>query len=304
MAALDTSQGAAELAAELAKLLVSPLRTHEGSQVEQFHPELRAGDVVVGDRAWASYVHLALLSGRKLHGVFRAHQRQLVSFRKDRKLTGQQPRGTAALYANSRLIRKLGKYDQLVEYSKPTTRPKWMSAEEFAALPNTLVVRELRFRTKTKGCRTRAITLVTTLLDPEQYPAEEIIALFRTRWEVETCFAHLKTTMHMDVLRCQSVEGVLKELHVFALVYNLVRLVMLSAARAQHVPLGRVSFVGALRWLASPASHEVPLVLPINPARPNRYEPRVVKRRPKPYPLLRVPRRQLRQQLAAQQVAA
>jgi hypothetical protein len=143
----------------------------------------------------------------------------LVSFRKDRKLTGKQPRGTAALYAKSRLIRKLGKYDQLVEYSKPTTPPKWMGAEEFAALPNTLVVRELRFRTKTKGCRTREITLATTLLDPEQYPAADIIALFRTRWEVETCFAHLKTTMHMDVLRCQSVAGVLKELHVFALVY-------------------------------------------------------------------------------------
>lgn len=283
----------------LVKLLVSPLCTHEGSQAMRFHPELRAGDVVVGDRAFASYAHLGLLSQRKLHGVFRVHQRQLVSFRKDRKLTGKQPRGTVALYATSRLIRKLGKYDQLVEYSKPKTRPDWMSAEEFASLPDSIVVRELRFHPQNKGCRTRQITLVTTLLDPVLYPAHELAALYRTRWEVETNFAHLKTTMRMDVLRCQTVEGVLKELHVFALVYNLTRLAMLSAASTQGVPLARVSFVAALRWLSSPSAKEGLRPLPVNPARPNRYEPRVRKRRPKQYPLMQRPRRELRQQLVS-----
>jgi hypothetical protein len=288
----------------LVKLLVSPLRTHESSQTARFHSELRAGDIVVGDRGFASYVHLALLSQRKLHGLFRVHQRQLVSFRQDRKLTGKRPRGTAALYAKSRLIEKLGKYDQLVEYQKPERRPSWMSQEEFAALPESLVVREIRFRTKVKGCRTREITLVTTLLDPERYPDLELMDLYRTRWEVETNFAHLKTTMGMDVLRCQTVDGVLKELHAFALVYNLTRLVMLSAASTQRVPVARVSFVAALRWLASPTPKGAPLILPLNPARPNRYEPRVRKRRPKQYPLLTVPRCKLRQQLVLQHLRA
>lgn len=288
----------------LVKLLVSPLRTHEGSQAAQLHPELRAGDVVVGDRAFASYAHLALLSRHKLRGLFYLHQRQLVSFRKDRKLVGKQPKGTVALYAKSRLIRKLGKYDQLVEYSKPKARPQWMSEQEFAELPATLIVRELRFRTKTKGCRTCEITLVTTLLDAAEYPADELIALYRTRWGIETNFGHLKTTMGMDVLHCQTVAGVLKELHMYALVYNLVRLVMLASASEQCVPSQRVSFVAALRWLAAPTPCGALLILPLNPARPNRYEPRVRKRRPKPYSLMNRPRCQLRQRLVAKTLTA
>jgi hypothetical protein len=130
------------------------------------HPELREGDVVIGDTAFASYAHLALLCRAKLHGVFRAHQRVLVSFRKDRKLVGKQPKGTKAERATGRLVRKLGKYDQLVEYDKPKQRPDWMSEEEYAALPNHIVVREIRFWTKLRGGRTRRITLVTTLLVP------------------------------------------------------------------------------------------------------------------------------------------
>ena len=286
----------------LVKLLVAPLRTHDSSQATQFHPDLRAGDILVGDRAFTSYAHLALLFQQNLHGLLRVHQRQKVSFRRDRRLTGKQPKGTVALYAATRLIRKLGKHDQLVEYTKPKTRPTWMSAEEFAALPATLIVRELRFCTKTKWCRTRRITLVTTLLDAERYSAKALQALYRTRWGIETNFAHLKTTMRMDVLRCQTVDGVLKELHVYALVYNLARLVMLESARQQRTPLARVSFVAALRWLATPPPRGTPLILVLNPARPNRIEPRVRKRRPKQYPLLKTPRCQLRQRLATKRV--
>jgi hypothetical protein len=187
----------------LIKQLAAPLRTHDMSQVATFHSELSKGDVLVGDSAFASYAHLALLSQEKLHGVFRAHQRQLVSFRKDRKLVGKLPKGTKATLAGSRLIRKLGKYDQLVEYAKPKIRPQWMSADEYAALPNTLVVRELRYATKLKEGRTRIITLVTTLLDPEKYPAEALAALYGQRWRIETYLAQLKTIMGMDVLRCK-----------------------------------------------------------------------------------------------------
>lgn len=288
----------------LVKQLAAPLRTHDMSQVALLHPELSEGDVVVGDTAFASYPHLALLSQRKLHGVFRAHQRVLVSFRKDRKLVGKQPKGTKARRATGRLIRKLGKFDQLVEYSKPKQRPDWLSEEEYRTLPDKLIVREVRYRTKLKGGRTREITLVTTLLDPQKYPAEELAALYGQRWRIETNLNHLKTTMGMDVLRCQSVAGVLKEMTIYSLVYNLVRLVMLKAAEEQHTTVTAISFVDALRWLSEACRKPQTLRLVTVPHRPNRYEPRVRKRRPKQYNLMRKPRQQLRQELTQKRLVA
>jgi hypothetical protein len=288
----------------LIKQLTAPLRTHDMSQVALLHPELREGDVLVGDTAFASYAHLALLSQRKLQGVFRAHQRVLVSFRKDRKLVGKQPKGTQALRATGRLIRKLGKFDQLVEYTKPEQRPQWMSAEAYGALPEKLVVREIRYRTKLKGGRTREVTLVTTLLDPHKYPAEEVAALYGQRWSIETNLGHLKTTMGMDVLRCHTVSGVLKEMTIYALVYNLVRLVMLKAAEVQNTTVSSISFVDALRWLTQACQQVSPLRLVTHPPRAPRQEPRVRKRRPKQFPLMRKPREQLRQELVVKRVAA
>jgi hypothetical protein len=288
----------------LVKQLAAPLRTHDMSQAAAMHPELSEGDVLVGDSAFASYAHLALLSGRKLHAVFRAHQRQLISFRKDRRLVGRLPRGTKARIASGRLIRKLGKYDQLVEYAKPATRPQWMSAEQYATLPEKLVVRELRYAPKLKGGRTRVVTLVTTLLDPDKYPAEELAALYGQRWQIETQLAQLKTTMGMDVLRCKTASGVLKEVTVYALVYNLVRLVMLKAAQEQGANVHAISFVDALRWLAQACGRPTPLRLTVNPRRANRCEPRVRKRRPKQFSLMKQPRRQLRQHLLRKRVGA
>jgi hypothetical protein len=282
----------------LVKMMAAPLRTHDMAQVASFHPELRRGDILVGDTAFASYVHLALLLRARLHGVLCAHQRTLVSFRKDRKLLGKRPKGTRATHAASRLVRKLGRYDQLVEYRKPAQRPRWMAADDFTALPAAIQVRELRYWTHQRGFRTRVVTLVTTLLDAELYPLDGLATLYGRRWEVETNFAHLKTTMRMDVLRCQTVAGVLKELVVFALVYNLARLVMLAAAREQHVSPARLSFVDALRWLALACEHRMELELVKNPQRPGRNEPRVKKRRPKQYGLMNQPRCKLRQQLA------
>ena len=281
----------------LISALAAPLRTHDMSQVVRVHPELREGDVLVGDRGFSSYAHLALLLRQKLHGVMRVHQRQLVSFRRDRRLSGKQPRGTVAKYSSSRLVRKLARYDQIVEYIKPIACPEWLDQASYSALPQRIRVRELRYHTSKPGFRTRRITLVTTLLDAEKYPLVELAGLYRQRWEIETNFAHLKTTMGMDVLHCRSVAGVLKELTMFALVYNLARLVMLAAAKGQSVPLAQTSFVDALRWLAEACQHEPSVRLHINPARKNRIEPRVRKRRPKQYPLMKQPRRQLRQQL-------
>jgi hypothetical protein len=286
------------------KMLAAPLRTHDQSQVAQLHPELAAGDVLVADRGFASYVHLALILGRGVHGVFRAHQRQLVSFRRDRRLTGRQPRGTVAQYANSRLVRKLGRCDQVVEYAKGPQCPTWLDAATFAALPETILVRELRYRTPAAGFRARDVTLVTTLTDAQEYPATALAELYRCRWEIETNFAHLKTTMKLDVLRCKTVSGVIKELTMFALVYNLVRLVMVRAAQSIGVPPQRVSFVDALRWLAEACQRRPVMLVHVNPDRPNRLEPRVRKRRPKEFSLMKSPRRQLRQRLLQKRLRA
>jgi hypothetical protein len=288
----------------MVKMMAAPLRTHDLAHVANFHPELRPGDTLIGDTAFASYVHLALLLRAKLHGVFRAHQRTLVSFRKDRKLVGKCPKGTRATRANSRLVCKLGRYDQIVQYRKPPACPRWMAPEQYAPLPATIKVRELRYWTRQRGFRTRVVTVVTTLLDADIYPLEEVAALYGRRWEVETNFAHLKTTMRMDVLHCQTVQGVLKELIMFALVYNLARLAMLAAAREQHISPQRLSFVDALRWLAAACEHRTKLELLMNPQRPGRFEPRVKKRRPKQYGLMKQPRCQLRQQLATQKLPA
>jgi Transposase DDE domain len=286
----------------LLRVLASPLRTHDLRYAATMHPELDEGDILLGDRAFASFAHLALLFLRKMHGLFRCHQRQIVDFRVGRKHTPQR-RAKNGL-PRSRYVRRLGRRDQLVEYSKPTSQPTWMEDATWATLPDTLLVRELRFQTPQRGHRTRVITVVTTLLDPVAYPAVEIAKLYLSRWQIEVNFRHLKTTMGMEVLHCQTVEGVLKELYMFALAYNLVRLVMLEASRRQDVPLDRISFVDALRWLrdADPDTPLTPLV--VNPSRPNRLEPRVIKRRMHEYDLMNKPRHKLRKALLRKKHAA
>jgi IS4 transposase len=184
--------------------------------------------------------------------------------------------------------------DHVVEWIKPEGRPGWMTAEEYAKLPGTLTVRELRYQVGAKGFRTRSVTLVTTLLDAEVYPPEALADLYLARWRVELNFRHLKTTMKMDVLKCKTVEGVLKEMTVYAIVYNLVRVVMTEASRRQGVDVERISFAAALRWLAQAEPGDELPRLTVNPERPGRFEPRVRKRRPKQYPLMKKPRSVLR----------
>ena len=282
----------------LRRLIAAPWRTHDMSQLPQIHPALEAGDLLLGDRGFCSFAHLALLTARGVFTVLRLHQRQIADF------TPRRPSGGKG-QPTSRWLKRLGHHDQLVNYVKPKARPDWLNAEEYAALPATLTVRELRYRVKVVGWRTRIITLVTTLLDPDRYPAKDLAALYQQRWTIETNLRHLKTTLHMDVLRCQSVAGVAKELAVYALVYNLVRLVMVQAARHQNVPIDRISFIDAVRWLEQAMFGDPSaLSLRINPHRPHRYEPRAVKRRAKPHDLLTVPRAEARQRLRQQSLAA
>jgi hypothetical protein len=279
----------------LLKVVPAPLRTHDMRDAATMHAELAAGDILLADRGFASFVHLTLLFLRNMHGVFRCHQKQIVNFRVNRKHT-KQSKPTKGL-PRSRYVQRLGRYDQLVEYVKPTKRPAWMEATTYAGLPQTLLVRELRFLTPHKGYRTKVITLVTTLLDPLAYPKAALAELYLSRWQIEVNLGHLKTTMGLAVLHCKTVDGVLKELYMFAVAYNLVRLVMLEASRRQKVPLERISFIDALRWLRDAQADTKLTALVVNPYRPDRLEPRVIKRRMKEYPLMTKPRSTLRKSL-------
>jgi hypothetical protein len=145
------------------------------------------------------------------------------------------------------------------------------------------VLREVRDHISTPGFRTRQIILVTTLLDAAIYRVADLAELYRQRWQIDTSLAHLKTTMQMDVLHCQTVPGVLKELTVFAIVYNLVRMGMCQSAMLQFISLERISFLDALRWLGGPSTGIPVGALIVNPLRPHRVEPRVKKRRPKSF---------------------
>lgn len=284
----------------LVDILAAPLRTHEMAKVATLHPQLRTGDVLVADRGFCSYVHLALLLQRQLHGVFRIHQRVLVNFRPGRAYAPRKNKKAPKGLPRSKWLRCLGVQDQVIRWFKPLSKPRWITAEAFGALADSIVVRELRYQVQTPGYRTRQITLVTTLVDAEHYSIDDLADLYCCRWQIEVNLRHIKQTMQMDVLHCQTPDGVRKEMLTFALVYNLVCRVILAAADAQGVPPDRISFVDALRWLRAHQRGAELILLIINPRRSGRFEPRVVKRRPKQYPLMREPRHVLRNKLRQQ----
>jgi len=181
-------------------------------------------------------------------------------------------------------------------------------------VPRTLTVRMIRIRVPKGRNRTRAIVVITTLLDPCRYPKREIAALYRLRWQAEIDLRALKQTMQMEMLRCKTPDMLHKELWGQFLAYNLLRTVLAQAAEAHQREPWQISFKGALQTLNAFA-----MVLDYTPLecradiyrellaaiaehrvgdRPDRYEPRAVKRRPKPYRFLKEPRRQARARLA------
>ncbi len=286
------------------KTIALPLNAHEAGHLHQLHKHMHKSDVLVYDRASCSFTHLANLIHWKLHGIVRMHQRQHVNFRTGRKHAAMYPGNKRKGKPRSQWIKRLGPSDQLVYWFKPRDQPKWMQKEDFDALPGALKLRELRYQVSQRGFRSRSVTLVTTLLDEQKYPASELAEQYLGRWQIEVDLRHLKQTMKMDVLKCQGVEGVLKELSVFVLVYNLVRLVMLRAAERQKVLVNRISFIDALRWLRDARESKELIDLLINPRREGRVDPRVVKRRPKQYKLMNRPREELRKTPAKKRLAA
>ncbi len=288
----------------LLEVAAAPLRSHDMAGVGGILPLLKRGDVLVADRGFCSFAHLAMLIGKGVHAVFRLHQKQIVDFTPGRAHARPGQKRVPKGMPRSRWVQALGLSDQVVEYFKPAQRPGWMSAAEYLALPESFPVRELRYRIEAPGFRTREVTLVTTLLDAAAYPAEALANLYATRWRVEENLKSLKVTMKMDVLKCTTVDGIHKELTTYAVAYNLVRLAMCEAAERQGVAAERVSFVDALRWLRGAEEGEQMPELVVNPLRPGRYEPRVRKRRPKQYPLMKRPRAELRKELREKDLAA
>jgi hypothetical protein len=274
----------------------SPLTTGDLIETSEAHLHLDEGDILIGDDTFSGYAHLALLKKQGLHGLFPVHHRRIVGFKKGRPHTRLGKNAVAGM-PRSRWIRSLGYQDQLVEYLKPAAKPAWMRQVDYDALPESILLRELRRTVRRPGLGKITITLVTTLLDPDAYPADDLLELRLRRWDVETQIGHLKTTMKMDVLRCKTEQGVRKELTVFSIVYNLVRAVMLEAARRQETPVSRISFADAYKWMRHAHPGETLPRLIVNPHRPHRIEPRCKKRRPKKYGLMKKPRTVLRQLL-------
>jgi len=274
----------------------SPLRTGDVSQACEYQAHLDAGDILIGDDSFSGYAHFALLLRANLHGLFPNHHRRIVDFTPGRAYTVEGKNAIADL-PRSRWIQSLGKDDQLVEWFKPRQCPAWMSREDYDTLSDSIVVREIRRTVRLPDGRRVTVTIVTTLLDPIQYPAEALIELRLRRWDVETNIGHLKTTMGLDLLRCKTELGVRKELAVFCLVYNLVRVVMLEAARRQRLSVDRISFADALKWMRHARPGDTLPDLIVNPLRPNRIEPRCRKRRPKEYDLMNKSRNVLRKAL-------
>lgn len=278
--------------------LDSPMTTSDMSQTPSMHSRLSPGDILLGDVAFAGWAHLALLLRENLHAVMPVHHRRIVDFSPQRQPAHpHQGKSTARIgKPRSALVKTLGHDDQLVEYFKPVEKPAWMSDEQWSGLPESIMAREIRRTVARHGFRPITVTIVTTLLDPEAYPADELIDLRLTRWMVETNIRHLKTTLGMDVLKCKTLNGVRKERLVFLMVYNLIRMVMLRSARSLRVHVNRLSFADTLMWLRHGNTQDCPK-LKINPLRIGRLEPRVLKRAKKQFPYLTQTRAVLKAQL-------
>lgn len=265
--------------------------TGETALLRELLEQLRRGDVLVADRCYCSYFLILLLQQRGVEVVLHLHQRRKHAFG-----NGQA----------------LGNEDEIVVWEKPKC-PEWLDEATYASLPQTLQVRITATRVDTPGFRTQYVRVVTTLLDATQYRKEAIVGLYRERWEVEGLIRSLKTYLGMEELRCHTPEMVQKEIWVHVLAYNLTRKIMCQAAALHGLKPWQISFTGTTQTLdayrqtlstaAPPAAREVGQQLleglksPLVGNRPDRVEPRQVKRRPKQYGRLTKPRAEARAEI-------
>lgn len=254
---------------------------------DQWDDLFEPGDINLADKMFSNYFDLAMLSARGVDSV-------VTQAAAKRKPIGE---------ANA--IKKLGDNDLVVVWKKPVWHKKAAySREEWETLPQTLTLRQIKVDVAANGFRVKSFYIVTTLLDPVEYPAVELAELYLRRWEVELNFDDLKTTMGMDKLRCKTPDMVEKELLMYFIAYNAARWMICKASRKSGADPMRISFKGALQELRNwegllnhPKTTQQDkrkliaelyrgIALKTVPLRPNRKEPRCLKRRPKPYQLL------------------
>ncbi|MBM4033377.1 MAG: IS4 family transposase [Planctomycetes bacterium] len=272
----------------LLDLAKGALRVHERTLFRKLWHLLEPGDVLLADCGFPSYADFYCLSQRGVDCVMGNHPRRSVG------LT---------------VLRTFSKGDRLLAWHKTGSCPDWLSHADWAAMPDRLPVREIRFSVDVPGFRTSSITIATTLLDPEAYPKDAFADLYRRRWMAELYLRDIKTSLGMDILRCKTPAMVHRELLMFQIAYNLVRGLMVQAAATAGIPTYRISFKGSVatvrQWApvfvaSAPSQRKTKRLFrtllsvlardPV-PNRPNRNEPRARKRRPKNYQLLNKPRR-------------
>ena len=275
----------------LLNVLLGSLHHHDLRLLRGLWEQLKKGDIILGDRAFGEYTTLAGLPQQGVDVVARLHHRRKVDFRK---------------------AKRLGKNDGLFVWRKGAQQSEILSADEWALLPAQITVRIIRFSATIRGFRSRRITLVTTLLDPKLFPAQDLVGLYARRWRLELCLRDLKTTMGMEQLRCKTPDMAEKELLAYLVAHNLIRCLIAEAVARYPVDLERVSFKGsvdALRQYSDAIAKArnpkmrrqlwedllLNLTRDLVRSRPNRSEPRAIKRRPKPYPLLNQPRRRFKE---------
>jgi putative transposase len=267
--------------------------TGEPALLRELFDRFQPGDIFLGDCCFCSYFLLALFLARGVDVVVRQHQCRTTDFRRGRRL---------------------GPEDHVVEWQRPA-RPDWMDEATYATIPMTLTIRELKVRVAIRGFRVQQLVVVTTLTDAERYPKSKVAHLFRQRWHAELDLRNIKISLQMDDLRGRSPEMVRREIWVHWLAYNLIRKTIAQAALLHEKPPRQLSFAAALAAVATSWDHATvarpELLLALANAqfrviawhevgdRPDRVEPRAIKRRPKSHALLTKPRKEAREELLA-----
>ena len=269
--------------------------TGEVSLLRRLWGLFRAGDVVLTDSLLSSWTELMMLKQRGIDSVSRLNKaRRSADFRRGKRLS---------------------KDDHIVSWPKPIM-PRTMDKETYDALPDSLSVREVRVKIEKAGFRTKTVVVVTTILDPGEASKEDLAELYFKRWNNELDLRCIKTTMQMEELRCKTPELVRKEIWTHILAYNLIRTIMAQAATKHDVLPRTISFKATIQTMEAfqplLAFHSLyckpilgqlfQLVIDIIVAnrvanRPDRFEPRRKKRRPKPYDRLMKPSSEMKRQM-------
>jgi hypothetical protein len=258
------------------EVAMAPFRVSEWRLARQLYQTLCPEDVVVADSVYGTYVDLAWVALRGADAVFRKHHQRRCDFRRGKKL---------------------GIGDHIVRWQRPKACPKALSPEEFEALPQSIEVREVYLSIQTPGFRPTNFVVVTTLTDPKRYPKAKLAELYRLRWQAgEVNLRHLKTTLSMEMIAAKTPAMVTKSIWVHLLSYNLLRTLMWEAVADTEVGALQLSLQGTrqqFNHFRTELLHLSPSQRPQGyqalltavqkltiPCRPNRSEPRVVKRRP------------------------